>query len=195
MALVPFSNRCGTPQSTPFRGPASLLAHRLMSTPLWGSASPTNVGSHNPPPFGAQRPRWHLFPSLINVGPLNLPPFRAQHPCWHTASCPLPFGVQPPQLMWDLTIHPPSEPSVLAGTRSLLQSTWDPLIYPLSGPSILAGTPPCVYPHRGSTSSLAHRLVSDSDTIWYSPNPPLPHIILFGLSLSGFPSRFLKCVC
>ena len=35
LALVPFSNRCGTaPKSTPLRGPASLLAHCLVSTPL-----------------------------------------------------------------------------------------------------------------------------------------------------------------
>ena len=31
--------------------------------------SPTNVGSHNPPPFGGQRPRWHSFFSAIDVGP------------------------------------------------------------------------------------------------------------------------------
>ena len=39
LALVPFSNRCGTPQSTPTWDPTSLLAHRLVSTPLRGSAS------------------------------------------------------------------------------------------------------------------------------------------------------------
>ena len=32
-ALVPFSNQCGTSQSAPLRGPASLLAHCLVSTP------------------------------------------------------------------------------------------------------------------------------------------------------------------
>ncbi|KAG7025070.1 hypothetical protein SDJN02_13893, partial [Cucurbita argyrosperma subsp. argyrosperma] len=31
-----------------------------------------------------------------------------------------------PQSTWDLTIHPPSGPSILAGTHSLLQSMWDP---------------------------------------------------------------------
>ena len=43
LALVTFSNRCGTLQSTLLRGPASLLAHRLMSTP-----------------FESQPPRWHI---------------------------------------------------------------------------------------------------------------------------------------
>ena len=58
-------------------------------------SSPTNVGHHNPPPFGAQRPRWHLFLSPIDVGLLpNPPPFRAQHPYWHTASCLPPFREQ-----------------------------------------------------------------------------------------------------
>ena len=61
-------------------------------------SSPTDVGSHNPPPFGAQRPRWYSFPSSIDVGPQSTP-FGAQCPCWHTASCP-----------------PPSSLNLLAGT-------------------------------------------------------------------------------
>ena len=32
-------------------------------------------------------------------------------------------------------------------------------------------------------------------TLYISPSPPLVHVVRFGLSLSGFPSRFLKCVC
>ena len=71
----------------------------------------TEVGSHNPPSFGAQRPRWH------------------------TASCPPSFGAQP--------------------------ST--------------------------STSLSVY-----SDTICNGPSPPLANIVFFGLSLSSFPSRFLK---
>ena len=35
--------------------------------------SPTDVGSHNPPPFGAQRLRWPSFLSLIDVGSHNPP--------------------------------------------------------------------------------------------------------------------------
>ena len=38
MTLVPFS-RCETPQSAFFHGLVSLLAHRLVFTPLWGSAA------------------------------------------------------------------------------------------------------------------------------------------------------------
>ena len=58
-----------------------------------------------------------------------------------------------------------------------------------SGPSVLTGTPPRVYPLRGTTSSLAHCLVSGSDTICNGPGPLLANIVLYGLSLSDFPSR------
>ena len=47
LALVPFSNRCETAQSTPLQGPASLLAYRLVSTSLRGSASSL---AHRPEP-------------------------------------------------------------------------------------------------------------------------------------------------
>ena len=36
-------------------------------------SSPTDVRSHNPPSFGAQRPRYRSFPSPIDVG-LSTPP-------------------------------------------------------------------------------------------------------------------------
>ena len=42
---------------------------------------------------------------------------------------------------------------------------------------------------EGPVSSLAHRLVSGSDTICNNPNLPLVDIILFELSFSGFPSN------
>ena len=72
-----------------------------------------------------------------------------------------------PQPMWDLTIHPPFRPSVLAGT-----SMWDsPPIHPPSGPSVLVGTPPHVHPPQGSASSLTHRSVSSSVTICNSSSP------------------------
>ena len=95
----------------------------------------------------------------------------------------------------DMESHnpPSSGPSVLAGTHSLLQLMWDPPISSPSGPNVLAGTPPRV--HRGSASSLAHRLMSDSDPICNSPSPSLADIVFSGFSLSGFPSRFLKRVC
>ena len=42
------------------------------------------MGSHNPPPFKAQRPRWHLFLSPIDVGPYQI------YPLWALASSCLP---------------------------------------------------------------------------------------------------------
>ena len=57
LALVPFSNQCGTAtKSTPLWGAVSLLAHRLVSTTLRGTARRL---THRPisgsPPFGEQR--------------------------------------------------------------------------------------------------------------------------------------------
>ena len=44
-------------------------------------SSPTNVGHHSSPPFGAQRPRCHSFLPPVDVGPPpNPPPFGAQRP-------------------------------------------------------------------------------------------------------------------
>ena len=55
--------------------------------------SPTNVGHHNPPPFGAQHPRQNSFLSPIDVGSLPNPPSVGPSvvtgtPCllWGTAS-------------------------------------------------------------------------------------------------------------
>ena len=91
----------------------------------------------------------------------------------------------PPQPMWDITIHPSSGPSVLAGTLSFLQSMWDrPQIHPPSGPSVLTSTLPRVYPHRETTIRLTHRLMSDSDTICNDPDPPL--------AAQGFKKRLLE---
>ena len=99
------------------------------------------------------------------------------------------FPLQP---MWDLTIHPPSGPTVLPGTRSLLQPMWDPSIHPPSGPSVFAGTPSRVHPSWGSVSLLAHSLVFATNTICNSLSSPLADIVLNGLSFLGFPSRFLN---
>ena len=46
--------------------------HTLINGGLF--SSPTNVGHHNPPPFGVQRPRWHFFLPSIDVGPPPNPP-------------------------------------------------------------------------------------------------------------------------
>ena len=45
-------------------------------------------------------------------------------------------------------------------------------------------------PLRSLASSLAHRLVPDSNTICNSPSPPLVDIVLFEFSLLGFLSKF-----
>ena len=63
-------------------------------------------------------------------------------------------------------------------------------------PSVLAGTSLHVHSRASdSASSLAHRPVSGSDTLCNGPSPLRTNIVLFGLFLSGFPSRFLKRVC
>ena len=97
----------------------------------------------------------------------------------------------PPQPMWDITIHPPSGPSVLVGTLSFLQSMWDrPQIHPPLGPSVLTGTLPRVYPLRGTARRLAPRPVSGSETICNGLDPPLTDIVLFGLSFRASPQSF-----
>ena len=89
---------------------------------------------------------------------------------------------------------PPSRPSVFAGSsRSLLQSMLVPLIHLLRSPNVIVGTLPRVYPLRGSASLLVHHPMSNSDTICNGLSLPLVDIVLFGLTLSGFPSKFLKC--
>ena len=89
------------------------------------------------------------------------------------------------QSMWDLIIHPPSGPSVLVVTRSLLQSMWDPPNPPL------AGTPPRVYSPSGLSFLLAHRSVSGSDILCNGPSQPLAHIV-HGLPLKVFKTRLLE---
>ena len=96
-----------------------------------------------------------------------------------------------PQPMWDFTIHLPSGPNVLVGTRSLLQSMWDPTKF-----TLLRGQHPwhiaSCHLLWGSASSLAHRLVFDSDSICNGPSPPLADIVLFGLFPFGFPLKVIK---
>ena len=101
-----------------------------------------------------------LFSSPTNVGGHNPPPFGAQRPRWHSFLYPIDVG-RPPK------------------------ST------PL-GPSVLIGPPPRVYPPsplRGTARRPAHRPVTGSDTICNDQDPLLADIVLFGLSLSGFPSK------
>ena len=56
--------RKGMSASEDVRGPADVRSHSL---------SPTDVRSHTPPPFGAQHPHWHSFPSPVDVGPQRFP--------------------------------------------------------------------------------------------------------------------------
>ena len=87
---------------------------------------------------------------------------------------------------------PPSEPNVLTDTHSSLQSMWDPPIHPLQGPASLRAHQLVSTPLRGSPSSLTHRPMSGSDTIYNNSSSPLAYIVLFGLFLSDFPSKILK---
>ena len=98
-------------------------------------SSPTDVGSHNPPPFGT---------------------------------------------------------SVLACTRSFLQSMWAPPNPPPPGPNVLASTSPHVHPLSGLTLLAGTSPgVSGFDTICNSPRPPLADIVLFGLSFKVFKTCLL----
>ena len=98
----------------------------------------------------------------------NPPFFKIRHLCWHTALYPFPLGL-----------------ILLTDNRSLLQSMWDSPIHLSSRSSILTGTPSHVYPLRGSSFSLVHRLVLSSYTICNSSSPPLANIVLSRLSLEG----------
>ena len=79
--------------------------------------------------------------------------------------------VLPPRLMWGLTIHTAFGPSVLAGTRFLLQLTWNPSIH---------------------SPLRLHRPLSSSDTICNDVGSPLVDIVLFWASLQGFKTCLLR---
>ena len=63
----------------------------------------------------------------------------------------------PPQMMWDLTIHPLWGPAFLLAHRLVSTPIW--------GPASLLAHRLVSTPFWGSASSLARRLVSGSDTI------------------------------
>ena len=70
-----------------------------------------------------------------------------------------------------------------------------PLNSPPFGASVLTGTPSRVNPLRGTTSRLAHRPMSSSDTICNGPDPPTSRYcplwaFPFGLP-QGFKTRLL----
>ena len=99
---------------------------------------------------------------------------------FHTLINGVSFSSQP---MWDITIHLPSGPNVLAGTRSFLQSMWDPhQIHPLRGPASLLAHRLASTPFRNSLLTGTSP-VSDSNTICNGSDPPLADIVHFGLPL------------
>ena len=93
------------------------------------------------------------------------------------------------QRMWDLTIHPPSRPSVLTGTSSPLKLMWDLTINPLWGlVSSFALVPlsnRCEIsqstPLRDSSSLLALVLLSN----WYGISQSTPFRVSV-LATAGF---------
>ena len=130
--------------------------------------------------------------SDINIVSLGFP-FRASPKGFYNGMLGRGFHTQPNQCEISQST-PLSGPSVLASTRSFLQSMWDPhQIHPLRSQRPYWHTASCL-PLRGTTSSLAHCPVFGSDTICNGLGPLLADIVLFGLSFSGFPSRFLKRV-
>ena len=128
------------------------------------------------------------------------------------------YGISQPSL-WapasSLASPPPSGPSILTGTPSHVHipkslrpyqhttscpcSPSPPLLnrYGISQPSplafsVLIGIPPHVHPPSGLSLLVGTSLNICSDTICNRPNPLLANIVVFGLSLSSFLSRFLN---
>ena len=97
----------------------------------------------------------------------------------------------PPQPRWDITIYPPSEPNVLAGTHSFFQSMWDPpKSTSLWGLVSLLAHRLVSTPLRRTARRLVHRPVSGSDTICNDSAPPLADIVLFRLFFRASPQCF-----
>ena len=119
------------------------------------------VGHHNPPPVR---------------GPASL---LALIPVLHSTN------------MWDITIH-----LLFGAQRPRWHSFLSPTDvgpspnHPLWGSTSLLAHHLVSTPLRETTRRLAHRPMSSSDTICNDPSPPLTDIVLFKLSLTGFPSMF-----
>ena len=107
--------------------------------------------------------------SMWDLTILPHPHFKAQRPCWHSFPSPINVGSHNP-------------PPPLRGPTSLLA------LIPLSNRCGISQSTP---PPFGAQRPRWHTVwCFDSDTICSSPSPPLADIILFKLSLPGFPSRF-----
>ena len=123
---------------------------------------------HNPPPFGAQRPRWHSFVPPIDVGPPlkstvrhhNPPPSVPQRPHWHSFLPPINVG---PPLKSTVRHHnpPPSVPQRPHWHSFLPPIMWDHPQHSFLPPIIDVGLPPnppwdiTIHPLWGPASSLA----------------------------------------
>ena len=130
--------------------------HTLINGGLF--SSPTNVGGHNPPPFGAQCSHWHSFLHQITVGPpLNPPPLLAHR----LVSIPL------RSYKWWFVLLPNQ------CRRSQSTPLWGPVfslaLFPSSNQcgtapksTSLTGTPPRVYPPSGNNEKA-----STSSRLWY----------------------------
>ena len=83
---------------------------------------------------------------------------------------------------------PPLGASVLAGTRSSLQSMWDLTIHPPSEPSVFVGTLPSVHPLGAQRPRwhTARCLV----LIPHNSSPPLADIVLFEVLFWASPQNF-----
>ena len=136
----------------------------------------------SPPPFLLWALLFGLFLKVYKTHLLR----RGFHTLIKSVSFSSPTDVRSPSL----------GPSVLASTRSFLQSMLDPhQIHPLRGPASLLAHRLMSTPLWNSASSLTHRSMFGSDTICNGPSPLLVDIVLFGLYFSDFPTRFLKRVC
>ena len=123
-------------------------------------SSPTDVESHNPPPFGTQRLRCHSFLSPIDMRSHD-PPLLWLNVLTCTSPC----------------VYPRSGFRLLASTSNTICNNSSPLVTdpPLSWLNVLTCTSPCVHPPSGFSL-----LTSTSNTICNNSSPLVTDIIRFG---------------
>ena len=165
-------------------------------------SSPTDVESHNPPPFGTQRLRCHSFLSPIDMRSHD-PPLLWLNVLTCTSPCVYPRSgfrllastsnticnnssplVTDPPLPWlnvltctSPCVHPRSGFRLLASTSNTICNNSSPLVTdpPLSWLNVLTCTSPCVHPPSGFSL-----LTSTSNTICNNSSPLVTDIIRFG---------------
>ena len=114
------------------------------------------------------------------------------------ASCPPPFGAQPPHWPeFNLTIHPLQGPtfSLVLGPFSKDEGSPNP---PPTRPSVLASTPPYVHPFG---AQLPYSLYSTRSTLHgqnvYTPcdvSQSIPLLLLIPTSTKGLINKFLSSI-